>query len=443
MIVNRFIDFIRPFVKWILLAVSVIILLAILVRLLGIRPPDEFTFATGRQGGAYYEFATIYQERFAEEGYRLNIVETAGSVETVDLLNRGVVDAGFVQSNVNPATVSPDLGTLASVYYEALWVFFRDDIGFTPTSLRELSGLRINIGEPLSGTQTAASVLLTANGVTAENTTIMNLPTTEAIEELLIGNLDVVMIVSGAASPSVQQLARTPGIELLSLEDTKAYTSRYKNAAALSLGAGSFDLANNIPSEDKNLIAGTAMLVANEQLHPDLARLLLVIAADVHKRGGLLEQSGEFPSTKLVGIPMNPDAERYLENGPTGLERYLPLWMASRLERLLFLLLPAVLILYPLLQSTPKAVGYYNQYRIKRHYQRLRKIEQEYGTYNRLETAEAITELESMQTELTDKMSVPTTFLDEFYTLRMHINLVLERLYERNLKAATESEADA
>jgi hypothetical protein len=307
-------------------------------------------------------------------------------------------------------------------------MFYREDIGMTPESVRDLAGLRINIGEIGSGTQTSSEFVLAENGITTAKATISNLSNSAAIESLLEGDLDVMMIVAGAASPAVQELIAAPGIDLVSLTETKAYTSRYKNVAAVDLGAGSFDLAREIPQEDKHLIAGAAMLVANEQLHPDLARLLLVIAADVHKRGGLLEQTGEFPSTKLVGIPMNPDAERYLENGPTGLERYLPLWMASRLERLLFLLLPIALILYPLLQSTPRAVAYVNQYRIKRHYQRLRKIEQEYSTYNRIETKDAIAELERMQSELTEKMSVPTTFLDEFYMLRMHINLVLERL---------------
>lgn len=62
-------DFAGPFMRWILLALILLAVLALLVPLVGLQPPREFTIATGREGGAYYTFAQRYQELFAEEGY--------------------------------------------------------------------------------------------------------------------------------------------------------------------------------------------------------------------------------------------------------------------------------------------------------------------------------------------------------------------------------------
>ena len=55
-------------------------------------PPDSLTIATGQQGGAYLLFAERYQAVLAREDITLNILETAGSVENLQLLEQDSVD---------------------------------------------------------------------------------------------------------------------------------------------------------------------------------------------------------------------------------------------------------------------------------------------------------------------------------------------------------------
>jgi hypothetical protein len=237
-----------------------------------------------------------------------------------------------------------------------------------------------------------------------------------------------VMIVTGAGAPILNDLMTEPGINLMPIKRADAYTSRYKDIFSVVLDEGVIDLERNIPSEDKQLLAATATLVANDGLHPDLARLLLIIATQIHSKGGILEDTGEFPAPVFVGIPMNLDAARYLENGPTGLERVLPLWMASRLERILFLLLPAVLIMYPLFRGTPLALSFMNRYRIIRRYRYLREVDREYRADDSEELDKSIARLKAFEQEISDKMDVPTSLLDEYYALRLHTALTLDRL---------------
>jgi TRAP transporter TAXI family solute receptor len=433
-------EYIEPFARYLLLAAMVLLGLLLLVRFLGLEPPSEFTIATGREGGAYYTFAQQYQERFAEEGVTLNIRPTAGSVEIVQLLNSGEVDAGFLQNTRYTGYDTSNISILAGVFYEALWIFYRQDLDPAPQQISDLKGLNIGIGEDGSGTQAGARVLLTDNGLNSENSMFDTSAPDAAAAKLKAGELDAVMLVAGAAAPLVSDLLTTPGIELMPIHRIGAYTSRYKNVSAVTLSEGTIDLEQNIPDEDKQLLAVSAALVANDDLHPDLARLLLVIAGEVHNQGGLLEKAGEFPAPLYMGLDMNPDAVRYLENGPTGLERYLPLWIASRLERLFFLLLPVALILYPLLRGAPAAVAYFNRYRVKRHYRHLRNLEEEYRGYNIDQLDQAIGELGAFQRELNERVKVPTALLDEYYELRMHTGLTLDNLRAR--KTSLEAAAD-
>jgi TRAP transporter TAXI family solute receptor len=424
-------EYIAPFARYLLLAAMVLVGIVLLVRFLGLEPPREFTIATGREGGAYYAFAQQYQERFAEEGVTLNIRPTAGSIEIVQLLNAGEVDAGLIQNTRYTGYDTSNISILAGVFYEALWIFFRQDLDPMPQRIADLKGLNIGIGEDGSGTQASASILLNANGINTENSLFDTSAPDKAAAKLKTGELDAVMLVTGAAAPLVKDLLTTPGIELLSIRRTGAYTSRFKNVSAKTLSEGTIDLEQNIPDEDKQLLVVASALVANEDLHPDLARLLLIIAGEVHTSGGILEEAGEFPAPLYTGLRMNPDAVRYLENGPTGLERYLPLWIASRLERLFFLLVPVALILYPLLRGAPAAVAWFNRYRVKRRYRHLRDLEQEYRGYDLDQLDEAILELESFQEELNDRVKVPTDLLDQYYELRMHTGLTLDDLRAR------------
>ncbi len=423
--------YIEPYIPWILAGIVAAAILVILISLFGLRPPKQFTIATGREGGAYYAFAQEYQQRFALLGYTLNIRETAGTIETIELLNNGEVDAGFVQNTVSSGIASPELSTLAAIYYEALWIFYREELAPQPTNAAGLEGLRINIGEKGSATYESALGVLELNGITAENATMSSYASNEAAQKLKDGELDAMIMVAGVGSPQILDLLHTAGIQLLPIQRATAYSSRYKNTAAVVLPEGVIDLEKDIPSADTPMLAARATLVAGPTLHPDLARLLLIVADEVHRPGGIFEAPNEFPSSTFVGIPMNEDAVRFLANGPTALEDYLPLWLASRLERFFLLLLPLAIIFYTVVRGVPTATNSLFTYRIKRRYLELREIERGYMGYDEAQLEKAISELELTQERLIKSTTVPTSVLGDLYDLHYHTDVTLDRLYKR------------
>jgi TRAP transporter TAXI family solute receptor len=208
-------------------------------------PPSRVVIATGRSDGAYYRSAQQYRERLAREGITLDIRETSGSVENIRLLeDRGSgIDLAFVQGGTASAAKTESLVSLASVYFEPLWVFSRTSPG--PTDLRALHGRRLAVGPDGSGTRAVALMLLAANGITDTTARLSPLTGTDAVQALRRGAVDTVFLVAGPGSPAVKEMLRTPGIELLGFPRADAYTKHFPFLTKLALPAGGLSLEEN------------------------------------------------------------------------------------------------------------------------------------------------------------------------------------------------------
>src|SRR5262249_60978372 len=71
-------------------------------RFAGPLPPRRLVISTGREGGAYHQFALEYQRILASQGFKLDVQPGPGSVATLRRLIAGEVDAGFAQAGTAP-----------------------------------------------------------------------------------------------------------------------------------------------------------------------------------------------------------------------------------------------------------------------------------------------------------------------------------------------------
>jgi len=126
-------------------------------------PPDTLTIASGGTSGAYYAFARKYKEILAREGVELKIEVTSGSVQNLELLRSGKVDAAFLQSGIGKPDKKEELHALGSLYFEPLWVFHR--AGSEIDLLSDLKGRTVAIGGVGSGTRTFVEPILARNGI--------------------------------------------------------------------------------------------------------------------------------------------------------------------------------------------------------------------------------------------------------------------------------------
>ena len=319
-----------------------------------------------------------------------------------------------------------------------MWVFHRKE---QPVEyLFDLRGKRIAVGEEGSGTRPIAIQLLTDNKVTADNTTLLALSSAEATAQLLAGDIDAAFFVMSPKASRISQLLTNPEIDLLSFKRHLAYSSRYSYLSSVQIGEGMIDLERNIPTQDKTLLAATASLVARDDLHSDLVHLLLTTLEKVHNNGGLLEKKGQFPTEKFVEFPMNPDARQYLLSGPSWLHKVFPFWIASTLDRLKILLIPLLALMLPLLKGMLPLYAFGIRFKIFRWYSTLREIDTKVAELTDLTAIDAETKrIKTLQHELLEQVSVPLSYMGEFYSLRVHIQLVLTRLRERREELLAQS----
>ncbi|NJN82832.1 MAG: ABC transporter substrate-binding protein [Caldilineaceae bacterium] len=436
----------RRYLLWVIAVVAVTATAYWLYANFNLIGPSEFTLATGREGGAYYGYAADYAALLVDDGVTLKIQPTAGSVQTLQQLIAREIPVGFVQSGTAQEMDDTDLTglfSLGSLFYEPLFVFYRQDAFSQPLEyLLDLRGRTIAIGEVGSGTNKLARLLLAENDITEENTTFVEVAVSEAHQLLRDGTVDAGFFVLAPKASVLFDLLLDPDLEMMSFRRAPAYEARFPYLTEFVVTEGTVDLVRNIPSESKTILATTATLVGNELLHPDSARQLLTAAITVHQAGGYFEQEGEFPSATNTELTVPPQVADFLERGPTDLEKYLPLSLASALERFIFVVVPVIIILYPLLRGAGPAFNWVFRYQIYRWYQRLRAVENQLYEYSPEELDEAIRQMEELQQYLTRRIRVPLFYQQDFYNLRLHLQLVINRLKQRQEQLANQARPD-
>ncbi len=384
--------------------------------------------ATGQQDGAYYLFAQRYRELLAAEGIELKIRQTAGSIENIRLLEdeSSDVNLAFVQGGVGAQAASDRIVSLASLYFEPLWVFYRGD-----QVINRLTGFaqkRLSVGAEGSGTRAVALTLLGDNQFDLTSGDLLSLGNRAAAESLLAGSIDAAFFVASPRSSLIQTLLREEDIHLVSFARATAYTHRHHDLSRITLPEGVIDLQANIPPQDTALLAASANLVATEDFHPALLSLLLQIATRVHGGGNLFEKPGEFPNARNLDFPLDDDAARYFKHGPPFLQRYLSFWTANLIDRLKVMLVPLVTLLIPVSKIMPPAYRWRVRKKIYRWYRELQALDidrPERESDEKLQDLRA--RLEAIEEEVR-KVHVPLSYVDELYNLRLHIGLVRSKL---------------
>ncbi|MFT4538666.1 MAG: TRAP transporter TAXI family solute receptor [Planctomycetota bacterium] len=413
---------------WIITIVVVVLGIALTLPFVGDPPPKVISIATGQSGGGYMRAGRELARQLKSSGITVEVHETAGSRENLDLLERGEVDLAFVQGGIYKApaadTEQPFVG-LASLYYEPLWVFTR---GPEPIlQLRELAGKRIQVGADGSGTRAVALTLLDACGATPEVDRLLGDPLQAAIDSLIAGNADALFAVSSPASDFVRQLfqlAAEGELSAVSLERSESLSKHFRYLRPLVLTPGVIDLEHNLPQAPIHIVAPTAGLLARAELHPALIPLVIAGMEEQFRRGELFEREGEFPSGRGLDVPLSLAAEQYYHSGRSFLYRIFPFQLAAALDRLKILLLPLVTLLIPLLRVAPPLYRWRIRSRIFKWYQTIMRIEARLRDQpSSKEFGNAERELEVVEEELRN-VTVPLSYAEELYNLRMHARLV-------------------
>ncbi len=401
-------------------------------------PPRRVVLATGPEQGAYAEFGKRYAELLKQHGIAVELRGTQGAAENLNLLRdpSSNVDIAFVQGGAGDERAGdaddPDakLVSLGSLFFEPVWLFYREEAAQRllkrpeVSALSQLAGFKINLGEAGSGVPNLMARILDANHIDRQTLTLLQQPVTPAVVSFLGGQTDAIVFASAPESLMVQMLLQTPGVRLFDFAQAEAYSRRFPFMSPVTLPRGVVDLAGDLPPADVHLVAPTAALVAKVGTHPALIQLFVQAAQAIHGEAGWFQHKGEFPKAANTERPLAKEAERFYRNGPPLLQSYLPFWLANLFDRMWPVLVTIVAVLLPLSRAVPPLYAFRIRSRIFRWYAQLRGVEDAVGSKP---NTELIRELDALEGRV-ERISVPLSYTEELYSLRSHIQLVRRRL---------------
>ena len=403
-------------------------------------PPRTVSMSTGAPDGAYHQFALKYQAILKDNGVKLVLLPSSGSVVNLSRLGDGSASAGFVQGGLGLLALSPQtedtdskLRALATVAYEPVWIFSKKlDLS---KGLAALAGKRVAVGLPDSGNAKVALELLASFGVLddkgapLQGTQLLFEGGMAAAKRLQAGEADAIILVAAPQAAAVFYLLDDSSVELASLQQAEGLARRFPYFQTVSLKQGSVNLRRNIPAKDVAMIATTANLVIQEDLHPALAYLLLEAARQTHNRPSRFSRPGDFPSPLGTDFPLAEEAGHYFKNGRPFLQRYLPFWLANFVQRLILVLVPLLALVFPLVKFMPTILTWKQEKKLFRHYGELKFLEHDIAsrTLKADEAGKARAQLDQIEHDVV-ATRFPLGFSDRVYTLRQHLDYVRAKL---------------
>jgi TRAP-type uncharacterized transport system substrate-binding protein len=414
------------------------ILLAAGAYIVATLPPRTIVMATGPEGGANYELGGRYREILAKSGVDLKLLPTSGSLENLRLLRdpKSGVSVGLLQDGASQGVQTSGVEALGTVGYEPLWLFRRGGIGGT---LGALAGTRLSIGPEGSGARAFALDVLKRTKTEGTVGELLGFPPQVAAEKLIAGDIDAAFIVTGWDSRAVQSLINAKGVELTSFERADAMVALYPFLTKLTLPRGIFDLANDRPPADIQLLASKSIVAVRADLHSALQYLLLTAATEIHSQSGVFQKAEQFPIAESVDLPLSADAERFHRSGRPFLQEQLPFWFAVLIGKALVVLVPLAAVAFPIFRFLPQLYDWMMRSKIDNLYSDMRSVENamEDETHD-LDAPAVMARIDELE-QRAIHLRLPSSYDSALYTVRVHMGLLRSHLGSIVANQATRS----
>jgi len=239
--------------------------------------------------------------------------------------------------------------------------------------------------------------------------------------------VDAVWTISAPDASAVQSLLKNPNVRLMSFPNAEAFTIIFPDLVRLVLPRGVIDIDRNIPADDVPLIGTTAKVLVRGDLHPEIVQLLLQTMVEVHGGRGIFQRSGEFPNSIDTEYPVAPAAVDFYKNGPSFMQRHVPLWLSVHAQRAIAVLVAAIALGLPTARLLPLAYNWIMRRRLFYWYAQLKALEASFDGPMAKHLSEKKAEIERIE-EAVSHISFPLTFSDQLYNLRSHIEIVRRKI---------------
>jgi TRAP-type uncharacterized transport system substrate-binding protein len=392
-------------------------------------PPSKITIATSLAGDHYQVVASRYQGILAGSDVEVQLRQTNGAKENLSLLNDrdSGIQIGFMQGGISNSKLAPDLVSLGRINHQIFWLVY--PAGDTLTDLTQLKGKRVALGPADSGDRAVCEKILAAAGINYDNTTLLYFAPQDAVQALDDGKIDALFLNLSPDSPTLLTLLNGPQYRLMNFSEADALTRIFPYLVRLVLPRGAVDLGRAIPPTDINLVATTNVVLVRKEIHPAIIDLLTQAIMEAHSAPGLFQKAGDFPTQTDPEYPIAQSARDFYTSGPSYMNRYLPFWMTSYVQRVIAVLVAVIAIVLPVFNYAPRLYLWFIRERIRRLYRRLRLVDRALLTDLTAPQVQTLqSDLESIARAAT---IVPMRNSELFFELRNHIDRTRTNLTAR------------
>ena len=288
--------------------------------------PTNIAMATGGTSGTYYGFSSIVAQVLNDKcGDALNIsVESTGaSKANIQLVAAGQDQLAIVQNDVmtyayNGTDLFAEDGAITN--FSAVMTMYPETVQIVAnksiTSIDQLAGKKVSVGDAGSGVEFNATQILAAYGMDINRDIGKNNQSfADSADSLKNGTIDAAFVVAGAPTTAVTELASTYNFNILEIdpEHAAALQADYPFYTYTTLPAGTYGPVET----DVKTVSVMATYIAANDLSEDAVYAFVkgifenkdAIAAG-NAKGELIDIE---TAVSGINIPFHPGAKKYYE----------------------------------------------------------------------------------------------------------------------------------
>ncbi|MGB3295652.1 MAG: TAXI family TRAP transporter solute-binding subunit [Phormidesmis sp.] len=268
--------------------------------------------ATGGETGEYYAFGEAIAQVTEKHApnIQIEVIASPGSSQNMASVQTRAVDMALVQSDT---PVQPAVRAVAQLYPELFHLIASKSANVD--SMADLRGKRVALMPAGSGSYELFWPLVDHYDLSPQDFRAQPMAPADAHQALKAGQADVLFRIIGLGNSAVGDLLKTGQFELVPIQQIGALQLSQPYLEPTVIPQGSYDGGQPIPPEDLPVIAVSALLVANEQVNPDIVKIITQILYE--HRNELISLNPRAASiqspaaSQNLGFPLHPGASAY------------------------------------------------------------------------------------------------------------------------------------
>lgn len=297
-------------------------MLAVIMIISGCGGKVSLKMATGGTTGTYYAYSGAVSQVLASKlnNVSFDVQSTGASKANIYLVADKEADIAIVQNDVMYyASKGIDLfegegavegfSAMAGCYAEVCQIVSKSDI----TSIEDLRGKRVSVGDIGSGCEFNARQILDAYGMSFDDIQVNNLSFGDSATALKDAKIDAFFCVAGAPTTAIVELATSNSINILRIDDEHAdkLIADYPFYTKFDVPGGAY---KGVDSNVQTVAVVATYIVSNDlddKLVYDMTKALFENAGEIakaHPKGA--ELNAEY-SVSGISIPIHPGALKY------------------------------------------------------------------------------------------------------------------------------------